>query len=128
MVKFKKKAYLKTIEVVLAMVLTFSVILYIMPITENTPDQDTKDILLSISQNEEFRQSALSLDTCAYKQANVSITNILDERLRPYLNYSICAQGNIPVLPRKTVNVESLYLMGNITLKNNKIIRLYYWG
>lgn len=122
-----KKAYLKTLEVVIAMVFTFAFVLYLMPNTQNTLEEDAKDILITLIQNEEFKTYAVNISSCVYKNQNTSINSILDVELKSYLNYSICPKGVLPVTPRKHVNVESLYLTGNITAQQNKVIKLYYW-
>ena len=122
-----KNAYMRTLEAVIAIILTFAFILYIMPSNTFTIKEDTTNILIGLMNNEAFREDAQNLTACAYKSQNESINQILDVELKSYLNYAVCPQGILPELPRKRVNVESLYLTGNYTNTTNKVIKLYYW-
>ena len=124
---FRKRAYLKTLEAIIAMVFTFAFVLYMMPMPENTLKGDTTDVLISLMTDDSFRVFAVNITSCIYKEENQSINLILDEELKSYLNYSICSQGETPRLPRKKVNAESLYLTGNLTNQTSKVVRLYYW-
>ncbi len=124
---FGKKAYLKTLEAFLALIITFAFVLYLIPTPENDVTQDTSTLLSSMIKRETFRVYAANLTTCIYKGENTSINVLLDTELKTYINYSICLQGDIPSLPRKKVNVESVYITGNLTDRNDRIIKLYYW-
>lgn len=124
-----KKGYLRTLEAVLALVLTFTFIYYIMPSPYNAlSDSNDNEYLMSLIDNEKFRGYAINLSACIEKGDINNITLILDDSISSDVNYIICPDGIKPVLPKKKVNAESIYLTGNITdFHDKKIIRLYYF-
>ena len=122
-----KKAYMRTLEVILAMVLTFAFVLYIMPAPDNTASDASDGILIGLIESGSFRESAGNMTGCAYKSDNTTLTRILDGTLPEHVNYAICPKGSLPSLPRKKVKAESVYLTGNITAYDARIVRLYYW-
>jgi len=120
----KKKAYLRTIEVAIAIIITFAVAYFIFPKTP-TPQEDAMlSILPVLEQKEEFRNCVIAL--------NYSCTeSFLREYVPPNYEFSYDIVENPDTvhanLPAKRINTESVYISGNISLYSPKIIRLYYW-
>lgn len=123
-----KKAYLKTLEVILALVFTFAFILYILPSHDASVDEEAKKILIHLMDDDGFREQANNLTSCINRGDNQTINTYFDSTLYSYIEYYLCPQGMTPSLPRKKVNVESLYLTGNMTDSTQKIVKLYYFS
>ena len=122
-----KKGYIKTIEAMLAVVLTFAVISFILPTNNSNDDSSAKKLLFNLAESDGFRENALNMTTCVNKGDNISLNIMIDEVLSDNLNYVLCPQGKKPELPRKKVNAESYYLVPKYSNESSKIIRLYYW-
>lgn len=119
-----KKAYLRTIEVTVAILMTFVVAYFIFP-RSVTPSEDAKISVLSVlEQKQEFRDCVTGL--------NYSCT---EQYLRDYVpsNYDFVYDitedpgAGHANLPEKQIYTESLFISGNINLYSPKIIKLYYW-
>lgn len=124
-----KKGYLRILESMFALVITFSFILYIMPSDEIELKDKSGKYLLSLINNNDFRINAMNLTVCEEKGNNETIVNILTNSMLPTYNFIVCGGSENPTLPRKKVFAESIYLTGNITdFTMKKIIRLYYWS
>ena len=120
----RKKAYMRTIEVAFAIILTFVVAYFVMP-RSATPQEDARiSILPVLEQKPEFRNCVIAPDF-----------NCADTLLREFVpsNYDfafdITENPNTPHagLPAKSINTESAYIAGNTSLYSPKIVRLYYW-
>lgn len=127
MVKINKKAYLRTIEAMIAVVLTFSVIAYISISKDDANEYTSKQILLRLSENDEFRSYMLNISDCINKNDNKTLNIIIEEETGQNLNYIICPSTKKPELPRTNVNAESVYLNSKYGSELPKIIRMYYW-
>lgn len=126
--RMKKKAYMKTLEAVIAMVLSFMFITFFVPIRSETeqrqPDLDMVNIL---EQNMAFRTCVLS--------ENISCLNSTFESYYPYVildyGYAINVSRDPKVsgvsLPTTNVHSESLLIAGNDTYITPKTVRIYYW-
>lgn len=122
-----KKGYMRTLEVMLALVLTFAFVLYILPAPDSTVEKGVDAVLLSFIDDQSFRAEAFNITSCINKGDATALNSLLDNSLPQGINYAICPEGTLPTLPRKKVNAQSIYFAGNITNSTNKIIRLYYW-
>ncbi|MCX8146877.1 MAG: hypothetical protein N3D84_00200 [Candidatus Woesearchaeota archaeon] len=127
-IKRSKKAYMKTLEAVIAFILTFLFITTVIETRSETekyqPDVNLMDIM---KYNPEFRNCALS--------KNISCLNATLERDYPDFAKLYGYKFNItnnpksapPDLPEKNVHLESLFISGNETYLNPIVVRLYYW-
>jgi len=119
-----KKAYMHTIEVVLAVLLTFAVAYFIIPRTSTPQEAASLSILPVLEQKPEFRGCVISLNY-----------SCVESYLRDYLpknydfDYDITENPETPHanLPAKSINTESIYIAGNSSVYSPKIVRLYYW-
>ena len=120
----KKKAYLRTIEVTIAIILTFVIAYFIFPRATVPTEYSGISILPVLEQNPEFRSCVTSL--------NYSCTEAF---LRDYVpgNYDFAyditedSETAHAGLPAQGVYAESIYIAGDINLYSPKIIKLYYW-
>ncbi len=120
----KKKAYLRTIEVTIAVILTFVIAYFIFPRATVPTEAPGLSILPVLEQSPEFRSCVTGL--------NYSCTEAF---LRDYVpgnydfTYDITEDPETAHagLPTKKIYTESVYIAGDINLYSPKIIKLYYW-
>jgi len=119
-----KKAFLRTIEMAIAIILTIAVAYFLFPKTSTPQEEANLGILKVLEQKPEFRNCVVMLNY-----------NCTESFLRNYtppnydFTYDITENQNEvhANLPAKKINTESIYIAGDINLYNPKIIRLYYW-
>jgi len=118
-----KKGYLRTMEVFLAFVATFIFVIYMMPsyISGDTPSESI-NLLTPLADN---------IRNCENVSCIKEIINNFDSDFAGKYAYEIDMGFNsseiINNLPRKDIYIDSVYLTGNITDYNPRIIKLYYW-
>jgi len=119
-----RKAYLRTIEMAIAIILTFTVAYYIFPRASTPAETQNLGILSVLEQKPEFRSCVANLNY-----------NCTESFLRNYTpsNYDFAYditedpnQGHSG-LPSEAINAESVYMAGDKDLYNPKIVKLYYW-
>ena len=123
MVKTDKKAYLKTVEAVIAFLLTFGLILVVQ--TQNTSDVrfDKIAVLSALEQKESFRTCVITDNsTCVYDEVQFVLP-------REY-SFNVTVSSDpyyTPDLPVKNIYADHIWISGNSTTYNPRIVRLYYW-
>ena len=122
-----KKGYIRTLEAALAMILTLSFVIFVIPSPNNISPSETGKTLIGLIDSNDFRNEAITLNGCVNKNGNTTLNSIMNPLIRTGLNYSVCKKGTLPDLPRKNVNAESIFLTGNFTNYSVNIIRLYYF-
>ena len=126
--KMNKRAYMMTFEAVLAIILSFLFITFI--VTSRSPTEIKKqsvNLALILKDNPDFRNCALA--------SNVSCLNSSLELHYPDFTKVFAYDFNIttdpklppPELPSKDIFVESLFITGNNTYSYPRVVRLYYW-
>lgn len=123
-----KKAYLKTVEAAIAIVLSFMFIVYFIPTKPDTKESLADlDILTIMDQDSTFRRCAIA--------ENYSCMNATFESYYPEVTLSHDYLFNVSTNPRISdvslppldIRVESIMIAGNDTYLRPKTIRLYYW-
>ena len=118
-----KTGFVKTIEVLIAIIMSFIFLVIIMPADSLVTSTATLGVLLPYEGNNQFRNCViagndgcvsgfLSSDIPAHMEYEVLITEDPNENLE---------------LPQKRISVETLYIAGNITNSSSKIVKLFYW-
>lgn len=125
MLWFGKKGYLRTLEVLIAFVITFSFLAITMTSPIITKNDKQENVLSKLAFDVEFREEVIKLQGCEEKSDNTKITNITSTVLN--YNFVIC-KNKKPELPLKNVYVDSVYITGNVTNINLDPIKLYYWN
>jgi len=127
-ISLNKKAYVKTLEAVIALVLSFMFITYFVPIRSETEQRyPDLDVIHVLEQNPVFR-------TCVLKE-NYSCINSTFESYYPHVILDYDYRVNVSTdprisgaeLPRADVHSESLLIAGNDTYIYPKTVRIYYW-
>lgn len=123
--KNKKKAMLKTVEALIAIVLT---LIFIVLVFSRAPEggiqKEDIDMLKMLHVLDEFRNCAAANNLpCINNHINDSMPKKYDF----YVDMSPDPSGQPLGLPEKHIYRESLIIAGNTTHYNPNIIRLYYW-
>ncbi len=120
-----RKAYLRTLEAIIAIFITFFFLAYITP--EKTPSESGAEnihILPELSKSLAFRNCVLS--------QNVSCINTtIDDSIPNQYNFLFNLSSNPHVtvaLPNKRVFGDASFIVGNSTSYKPTILRLYYWS
>ncbi len=119
-----KKAFLRTVEVALAIIGTFLIAYLIFPGSSTPQETENLGILPVLEQNPAFRKCVVSLNhTC--------METFFEEYLPANYDFAYDVTENPEQvhanLPDKEAFSESVYVAGTIALYNPKIIKLYYW-
>ena len=122
-----KKAYMKTLEAMIAVVLTFSVIAYVTSFDTNETSKSENSVLHELSKSDEYRFELLNLSSCLTKESNTTVINEINLRMDNNLNYYLCPSNIKPSLPKTNVNVKQIYLNPKFDNQSEKVIKLYYW-
>ncbi len=124
-----KKAFLRTLEATLAVVIT---LVYVVMITQKGEVQSSAPVpeknLKFLSQDESFSQCVIAEDKSC---VNTKIKSHIDNRL----NFTFIISKNpanisneLNSLPQKDIVSESYFFAGNITKYSGKTLRVYYWN
>lgn len=118
-----KQAFLKTMEALLAVVVSFIFLLVVVPTTEVQPRQAGHDILLSFEPDIRFRACVLAYnESCVDAYLQQQIPGIFEYK------FLLTRDNNeIIELPDKEVIQESLFIAGDETHYQPTIVRLFYW-
>ena len=119
-----KKAYMRTLEVFMAVLITFIFVIYVVPTyyRERAPETGI-NILNSLEDN---------LRDCANTSCVENAINSFDSDFGKKYNYIINISSDVNTvvsgLPAaKKIFSDSVFIAGNSTSYDPRIIRLYYW-
>ena len=127
-----KKAFLKIIEVFLAITIVFVFLLMTQNKNFLTNNQDTKNVVGFLSSDESFRNDVYSINNyCVNKGSNLSINGKIESILPKYLNYTVCVYDDpnfrITTLPDKKISVDTYYFAADGFTYKPVIVKLFYW-
>lgn len=123
-----RKGYVKTLEAVIAIVLSFLFITLFIPSKAETEErQPDLDVLDALRQNPDFRQCVIAEN---YSCINATFESyypgvVLDYNYR--FNISTDPKISGVELPIVNIHAESMLIAGNDTYARPKVLRLYYW-
>ena len=115
-----KKAFMRTLEVAIAAVITFIFVIYLIPdFNQKNPDNSI-DILSSLKSNPDFIRCSLSKD-------QPCVEGFIRSNLPARYDFKVLLTSDpkkaVDDLPTVQVYVDSLFLSGD----PNVIIKVYYW-
>jgi len=120
-----KKAYVRTVEVFIAVLITFIFITFIIPVEQ--PAVRTKQEINALHLLEEYEH----FRSCSMMPDEQLAENCINATISPFIpkkfDYKLSVSDKTVELPEKQVYVESLFMAANITHYEPRIIRLYYW-
>ena len=118
----KKKAFTKTMEVILALALTFLFITFIVKPYIPKKQAAVTDYLSELQEDGMFRNCVLAENTACI---NSSLSTAIPARY----TYTFSVNTTNITLPEdKNIFVNSLFVAGNLTYYNPKTIWLWYWS
>ena len=121
----RKKAFMKTLEILLVIVFTTIFLLAMMKKQFSSPVNERTEYLIELEKDSSFREYA-SQNTGCFNSSTSSSGHI-----RKYLplrfDYTLCLDAKPTHLPAKDIYTNSLYFTGNISEVKSKTIKLYYW-
>lgn len=127
--KYKgKNAYMMTFEAVLAIVISFLFITFMVksksPTEMENPDLDLVSIM---KDNPQFRNCALSSNlSCLNNTIRLHYPDFANVYGYDF-NITVNPRGAPPDLPVKDIHLESIFIAGNDTYLSPRVVRLYYW-
>lgn len=118
-----KKGFMHTLEAVLAITIMFLFITFIVQKPYTDPKTEKTKVLITLTQDEEFRSCLMANDV-----------GCVEKTVRAYLpaRYDFAIQlGSTQQrtdLPTKDINTDVVYVAGNTTTYDPKIVVVYYWN
>jgi hypothetical protein len=119
-----KKAFMKILEASLALLMTFLVITFIFPRMTATAKTKPITVLNVLEQDPGFRACVVA--------GNFTCTeNYVSDYLGPKHDLAVDISENVNTirtnLPEKDVYVDSIYISGNLTSYEPRMVKVYYW-
>ncbi|MBD3310207.1 hypothetical protein GF351_03230 [Candidatus Woesearchaeota archaeon] len=120
-----KKGYVRTLEVVIAIVLTLIFLMFLVPRVSPDDRQSVKaGVLAALEQNQDFRDCALARNvSCVESMAE----DVLPERYSLKVNISSDPEEQPGIDVQGDIYSDSLFIAGSDTSYNATIVRLWYW-
>ncbi|MBU0758194.1 MAG: hypothetical protein KKF44_09055 [Nanoarchaeota archaeon] len=126
--KLSKKAYLKTVEVMIAIVFAFTFLLYFLPKFAGVQNvEKSENVLKHLEHDNVFRDFVISNTGCINKTDNSSVISQIEEYLPDVYDYRFCINDRIYDLPPKKVLIDTVFIAGNLSDYSPSVVRLYYW-
>jgi hypothetical protein len=120
-----KKAFMKTVEILLAIVLTTFFVLMLMPQESSMHESKKTSYLIYLESDPAFRELAATNDACFDSGSEVDW--IIRQYLPQNYDYVFCAGTSTGNLPHRSVYVDTLFFAGETSDVSFKTLRLYYW-
>ncbi len=120
-----KKAFVKTLEAFIAVILTFVFIVVVLQ-RFNPGEKRVENVYIMsvLEQNVAFRACAIDQNqTCV--ESNVAA--LLPAKFGFNVSISSDPDHVLEGLPKKQIYVDSVYIAGNNTQYRPQIVKLYYW-
>ena len=130
-----KKAFIRTLEAIIAIVITFIFLVAILPLRETgiTTEEKIK-VLGNLVDDEEFRTEVftLSVDQCFTEESPDWLSNLVRKYLSNGYEYRFCLYEDLDYpliedLPDKEVFVDSVFITKDLSNYERRIVRFYYW-
>jgi competence protein ComGC len=123
-----KKAYMKTIEMLLVMVISTIFLLLILPKQNYRESMQKESYLIHLEKDETFRDFVTGNIGCYNSTPKNTITVLVEKHIPKEFDYTICIDKTPRTLPIKDIFIDSLVIAGNYSQTEFKTIRLYYWS
>lgn len=120
-----KSGILKTLEAIIALFLTFLILIIFLPPAQVEQTQDIEGFLNILAKDDGFRSCAMSKNsTCLNHSINANLPDNFDFTF----NISDRPSTIVGGLPDVEIFSESVYLAGNVTSQSTAILRVFYWN
>ncbi|MBN2368800.1 hypothetical protein JXC34_07290 [Candidatus Woesearchaeota archaeon] len=124
----QKKAFMKTVEILMAIVITTIFLLVIIPKQSTLSRQASEAYLVNLMDDENFRVFVTGNTACFNSTSGQQINAMIARYLPNQYDYIVCSGARVTELPERNVFVDTLLIAGNITSIQPKVVRLYYWA
>ncbi|MFH0876214.1 MAG: hypothetical protein V1859_09830 [archaeon] len=123
-----KKAYLKTIEVIAAAIITTVFLLVFIPQQSalNAPEYGPQ-ALDKLTKSNYFRNYATERFGCIYSNETSAIAQLVSNYVGPDYDFTLCIGYKGNIIASQGVFVDSYFLAGNETNYSPKTLWLYTW-
>ena len=118
-----RKAFMKTMEVFMAVLITFTFVIVFLPRDIPNADDQTHYLLSNIEHNRDFRNCVLIENASCI---NATIDDVLQGRFEYTYTIFDTYEDN-PTIRQDTIRTYMWFFSGNETLYAPKIFKLYYW-
>jgi hypothetical protein len=123
-----KKAFLKTFEALIAIVLTLIFVMLLVPKESISEPRGNKiEIMNELEKYPDFVSGTIENTGCFNRTSGNVLSNLTDKYLSSRYSYYMCIDAAAENLPNKRIYVDSIFITGNITNYQHKTARLYYW-
>ncbi len=121
-----KDGLLKTLEALMALFLTMTMLIVFIP-RESVTDQvsEPTGFLPILRENDAFRGCVVAKNTTCINQ---TIDDNLEDNFNFIFNLSESASAKVGGLPDVQIFSESVFITGNATNSTNTILRVFYWN
>lgn len=120
----RKKAYLRTLEMAVAALLTFIFVSYVIPKAPTVPEEKKAQIVSVLAQNDDFKN-------CIVSDNFDCIEKMLDEFMPEQYEFVYdLSESPFTIragLPKKRIFVDSFFFSGNSSVYKPRMIKVYYW-
>ncbi|MCX6707046.1 MAG: hypothetical protein NT001_02800 [Candidatus Woesearchaeota archaeon] len=126
--KKNKKAFMSTLEAVIAVITGFLFVSFI--ISSRSPTGTFKeniDLMSILKDNPGFRQCALSSNLSCLNDALALHYPDFVKVYNYEFNVTTSPRSAPPDMPAKDIYLESVFITGNSTFSYPRVVRLYYW-
>ena len=121
-----KKGFMKTMEIVFAIVLTTLFLMMVIPDNRLNQKSVSEPRLIKLESNQNFRDFIGSNEGC-FNSSNTLLDAIIRNYLSMEYDFIFCINDRTTYLPNKDVITDTMFYAGNISELNYKTIRLYMW-
>jgi len=124
-----KKAYIKTLEVMIAIIVTAMFVVLLVPMRDISTQKEEKFFIMdALSKDSDFRINVVTTTKGCYNSTSLNdLTQKVEEYLLEDYTYFICLDEKKTELPEKKIFLETSFITGNMTNYTQRVVRLYYW-
>jgi len=120
-----RKAYMKTIEVVLAGVFTVLFLMFLLPRVGENRLEDELQVVAHLRQDPSFRDFAAGATGCM--DSSDPSVSMVGTYLPEKYDFDLCIDAISTRIPDKKIFIDSAVISGNMSSYQPKTIRLFYW-
>jgi len=118
------KAFLRTMEMIFAAVITFVFISFVIPKAATVPEENKLSLLSIMAKDDNFRNCIISQNSDCIES---KVREFIPEQYEFVYDVSEIPYSIMIGLPKKEIFVDSYFFSGNATAYKPIILKIYYW-
>ncbi|MBD3204025.1 hypothetical protein GF327_07020 [Candidatus Woesearchaeota archaeon] len=122
-----KKAYIKTVEVIIAILFSTLFLLYVIPGQSPKQPEKNLEILTQVEKLPDVRNFVAGNSGCYDSSHSNILTNGISVYLPESYDYKICINNKTNDAPDQKIFIDTVVISGNMSVYNPKTVRLYHW-